>query len=164
MQQSPCGQTKEASTKDQHASAKTQHSQKNEKRIEMSLICGSPARCSVLLRVPRPSVHLLGAGVRVAFVVFGCSAPLHTSPQGHHRRGLDQDCKGRAGSVGVESVVWPLKMATLLLSVHPLLDLQGQGPGPVPAPLQPPHRGCWPPAPAMVALSLEPEPLHLLVY
>ena len=61
-------------------------------------------------------------------------------------------------------MVWALKMASLLLSVNPLLDLQVQGAGPVPAPLQPPHRRCLPPAPAMVALSLRPEPLHLLVY
>ena len=35
---------------------------------------------------------------------------------------MHQDCKGGAGSVGVEGTVRPLKMAVLLLSVHLLLD------------------------------------------
>ena len=55
-------------------------------------------------------------------MVYGGSVPLHTRPQGYCGRGADQDCKGRAGHVGVECMVTPLKMAVLLLSVHPLPD------------------------------------------
>ena len=47
--------------------------------------------------------------------------PTYLTP-GISRKRVDQDCKGRAVCVGVECMVRPLKMAVLLLSVHPLPD------------------------------------------
>ena len=59
----------------------------------------------------------------VCIVVSGFSAP--SKPEGiwWKARGYgDQGCKGWAGSVGVECMVRPLKVAVSLLSVHPLPD------------------------------------------
>ena len=45
---------------------------------------------------------------------------LHTWPRGSCGRGMDQDCKGCAGCLGVECMIRPPKMDVLLFSVHPL--------------------------------------------
>ena len=62
-------------------------------------------------------------------ILFGCcclhriygillqSPSTHPIP-GNSRREEDQDFKGRAGYIGVECMVMPLKMVVLLLSVH----------------------------------------------
>ena len=55
----------------------------------------------------------------IALVVFSCSAPLHTWSWDIVERGVDQDCKAHAWCLGVECMIRPLKIAVLLLSVHP---------------------------------------------
>ena len=55
-------------------------------------------------------------------MVSGCSVPVHTSTQGYRRREVDQDGKDHAEYVRVECRARLLRMAVLLLSVHPLLD------------------------------------------
>ena len=63
--------------------------------------------------------RLLAAVTCVVCVVFGCSVPLYAWPQWYHRKGVGQDFRDPAEYVGMERMVRPLKMAALLLSIHP---------------------------------------------
>ena len=78
-------------------------------------------------------MSVLSVLVILLLVLSGCSPsvwylwylvavpPTYLTP-GIWGRGADQDCKRPAGSVGLECMVRPPKMAALLVSVHPLPD------------------------------------------
>ena len=65
----------------------------------------------------------------IAFVVCGCSALLHTWPQGYPGREGGPRCKGHAEYVGAEYTIRALRTAVFLLSPSAVL--------PVPASLTP---------------------------